>query len=125
MQAIKYKLQKLLLLLLLLLDYQVVLILALFGKKKTYLQSYYDTFDDNITYELEEGGCTIPTINIEQTLFNNTLCSAAVAKSIQKMYKNMPTFSYGFMPFMSEVPYIYFHSVNIENDDVKSSMTNI
>ena len=46
------------------------------------------------------------------------MCSAAVAENLQKISQSTPTFSYHMMPFMSEVPYMYFHPVNNENSDI-------
>ena len=74
--------------------------------------------DESIIFELEEGDCIIPTANIE-CIIKNALCSVAVAKNLRSMSKNTPTFSYRMMPFMSEVPYMYFHSLNNESSDIK------
>jgi len=75
--------------------------------------------DENAIFELEEGDCAIPTANVE-CIVKNALCSVTLAENLQRMSQSTPTFSYRMMPFMSEVPYMYFHSLDNESDDIKA-----
>ena len=94
-------------------------------KEKSQFQNFFShvdpmaVIDENATFELEEGDCAIPNANVE-SIIKNAVCSATVAKNLQRMSQNTPTFSYRMIPFMSEVPCMYFHSLNNESDDIKA-----
>jgi len=70
--------------------------------------------DENLTFQVEEG---ISTTKVEQ-IIKNSLCSAAIANNLQKLSGKSPIFSQYMMPFMSEVPYLYFHSLNNNTSEV-------
>lgn len=76
------------------------------------------SIDEGLTYQIEDE-CIISSRNVDD-IIKSSICSAAVAENLQKLSKKTPTFSYRMMPFMSEVPNLYFHCLNNSTMDNES-----
>ena len=85
----------------------------------TNVEELAQSIDEGLTYQIDDE-CIISASKIDN-IMKSSICSAAVAESLQKLSKKAPTFSYRMMPFMSEVPSLYFHYVNNATADNESA----
>ena len=69
-----------------------------------------NSVEENVEGEMatDEGPSIISIVDID-CLLRKALASADVAESMCRMIGNSPTFSYQLIPFMSDVPSLYFH----------------